>query len=38
MKDKLGKYANMNLVDDQGELKDVKPAVKKTSEFIRTEF
>ncbi len=38
MKDKLGKYANMNLVDDQGELKDVKPAIKKVSEFIKTEF
>lgn len=38
MKDKLGKYANMNLVDDNGELKDVKPAVKKTSEYIKTEF
>jgi hypothetical protein len=38
MKDKLGKYANMNLVDDQGELKDVKPAIKRTSEFIKTEF
>ena len=38
MKDKLGKYANMNLVDEEGELKDVKPAVRKQSEFIKTEF
>ncbi len=38
MKDKLGKYANMNLVDDDGELKDVKPAVKKVSDYIKCEF
>jgi len=38
MKDKLGKYANMNMVDEEGELKDVKPAVKKSSDYIKTEF
>lgn len=38
MKDKLGKYANMNMVDEEGELKDVKPAVKKQSDYIKTEF
>lgn len=38
MKDKLGKYANMNMVDDEGELKDVKPAVKKQSDYIKTDF
>ena len=38
MKDKLGKYANMNMVDEEGGLKDVKPAVKKQSDYIKTEF
>jgi hypothetical protein len=38
MKDKLGKYANFNLVSEEGELKEVKPAVKKSSDYIKTEF
>ena len=38
MKDKLDKYAKFEMIDENGELKDVKPAVKKQSDYIKTEF
>ena len=38
MKDKLVRYAKFNMVDEEGEVLTIEPAVRKISEYIKKEF